>query len=300
MSISILIPSFNCKDKLFRLLDSIKNSDYKNYEVIVIDNGSKDSTLKVGEKKYVWVKWYDAGQKNIGQTGCYNVGFALAKKGNHIMMIDSDVVVDKKMVGNLTKKLESGKDIGIVTPMVLYLSDKNWVNQAGANVNLFTGKVTVGWGRKDNYLNEKRVQNSGTVMIFKNDLVKKIGCFEDWFLCYFDPDYCLRAAKAGYECWYEPKAICYHDQPKDQKLWRPRVLGRAYLLGRNRTLFMRRHGNMVGYILFLPFLFGYYLKESITFGIINKWFQLVWGTFVGFYYPLSRSNRVAFPKLSQK
>jgi len=179
----------------------------------------------------------------------------------------------------------------------LYLSDKNWVNQAGANVDLFTGKVSIGWGAKKNFLTARKVQNSGTVMIFKNSLVDKIGCFEDWFLCYFDPDYCLRAQKAGFETWYEPSAVCYHDQSKDPKVWRPRVLGRAYLLGRNRTLFMRKHGNIFVYTLFLPLLLSYYLFEAVHFGIFFKWLELVRGTLVGYFYPVNKKIKVPLPQV---
>ncbi len=295
--VSIVIPSYNCKKVLFRLLKSLKKSDYKNFEVLVVDNGSKDETLKEGKRKFRWVKWIDAGNTNIGQTGTYNFGFAHAKRGNHIMMIDSDVVVDKNMVRNMVKRFDVDKKIGIVTPMVLYLNDKNWVNQAGANVDLITGKVSIGWGAKKNYLEAKEVQNSGTVMLFRNKVIEKIGGFDDWFLCYFDPDYCLRAKKAGYSTWYEPAAVCYHDQSKDPTIWRPRVLSRAYLLGRNRTLFMRRHGNVVGYLFFLPVLFAYYFVETLRFGIFPKWIELVRGTFVGFFYPLHKGNKIPLPSL---
>jgi len=295
--VSVLIPSYNCKKMLFRLLNSLKKSDFSDFEVLVIDNGSEDSTLEEGKEKYSWVRFIDAGKVNIGQTGCYNLGFAHAKKGNHVLMVDSDVVVEKDMISRLVAKLESNKEIGIVTPMVLYLSDKNWVNQAGANVDLFTGKVSIGWGAKKNFLTARRVQNSGTVMIFKNRLVDKIGCFEDWFLCYFDPDYCLRAQKAGFETWYEPSAVCYHDQSKDPKVWRPRVLGRAYLLGRNRTLFMRKHGNISVYTLFLVPLLAYYFFEAVRFGIFFKWLELVRGTFVGYFYPVDKKIKVPLPRV---
>lgn len=296
--ISIIIPSYNCKKILFRLLSSLKRSDYKNFEVLVIDNGSNDNTLKDGRRKFPWIRFIDTGEKNIGQTGCYNLGFAHAKKGNHIMMVDSDVVVTPGMIEKLVERLELDSKIGIVTPLILYMNDHNWVNQAGANVNLFTGKVSIGWGPKKNFLKPKEVQNSGTVMIFKNELVNKIGCFEDWFLCYFDPDYCLRAKKAGYSTWYEPKAICYHDQSKDPNICEPRVLGRAYLLGRNRTLFMRKHGKFLPiYIAFLPVLFAYYFRTAIKYHIFSKWPELIRGTWDGFFYPIRKSLKVPFPKL---
>lgn len=294
--VSAVIPSFNDKKKVFRLLDSLKRSTYPNLEVVVVVNGPW-KTLIEGRKKYQHVRWVDAGRENIGQTGCYNLGFAHAKKNNHILYIDSDVVVEKDMLLSLVERLISNPKIGIVTPMILYLSDKNWVNQAGANVNLTTGRVRVGWGPKKDFLEGKEVQNSGTAMLLKREVLDKIGGMDDWFLCYFDPDYCLRAKKAGFLTWYEPKAVCYHDQSKDSAVWRPRVLTRAYLLGRNRVLFMRRHGNMLTFTLFLPLLLGYYFFETLRFGNLDNFFKLLWGSIAGYFYPLKKGNFIPLKNL---
>jgi GT2 family glycosyltransferase len=294
--VTVVIPSFTCKDNLFRLLNSLKKSTFSPLEIIVVDNGSTDNTLAEGRKKYRSVTWIDAGKKNIGQTGSYNLGFAQANKKNHIAMIDSDVVVEPTMISELVKRLEKEAKTGIVTPMILYLNDKNWVNQAGSYVDLTTGRVQVGWGPKKDWLIAKEVQNSGTVMLFKRELVNKIGGFDDWFLCYFDPDYCLRAAKAGFTMWYEPKAVCYHDQSKDPNVWRPRVLTRAYLLGRNRVLFMRKFGNMFTFTLFVPLLLGYYFIECIRFHSLKKFFELTRGTLVGYFYPINKNLYIPLPK----
>jgi GT2 family glycosyltransferase len=295
--VSIIVPSFNGKKNVFRLIDSLQKTKFKSLEIIVVDNGSRDNSLSLGKKKYKSVKWIDAGKKNIGQTGTYNLGFAYANKNNHITMIDSDVVVDPDMIGNLVKRLESKINIGIVTPMILYLSDHEWVNQAGSNVDLTTGRVQVGWGPKKDFLKPMKVQNSGTVMMFKRELVNKIGGFDDWFLCYFDPDYCLRAYKAGFEMWYVPSAIAYHDQSKDPNIWRPRVLTRAYLLGRNRVLFMRKFGNMATFTLFVFPLLGYYFIECLRFGSLKNFFELSWGTIVGYFYPINKDLYIPLPNV---
>ena len=293
--VSVVIPSFNNKAKLFRLLNSVQKSNYPNLEIIVVDNSPSSEILKSGRSVFKNVKWVDLGRENLGQTTSYNIGFSNAKRGNHILYCDEDVIVAKDMIRYLVERAESSEVIGIVTPMVLYLENKNWVNQAGAEVNLKTGRVTIGWGPRKNFLKAKKVQGSGTVMLFKNSVLKKIGGFEDWFMCYFDPEYCVRALKAGFENWYEPKAVCYHDQPMDSTKWRPRVLSRAYLLGRNRTLFMRKYGNMFIYTLFLPILLGYYLLESIKFKIFGKWIELVRGTIVGYTYKNSTKLYVPLP-----
>jgi|GEM_PF-2528608 hypothetical protein len=296
IGVSAVIPSFNDKNKVFNLLNSLKQSTYPALEVIVVVNGPLD-TLGEGRKKYKWVKWIDAGRENIGQTGCYNLGFAYAKGKNHILYIDSDVTVDKEMIKRLVEATSLNSSIGIVTPMILYLSDKNWVNQAGATVDLITGRVKVGWGPKKDFLTAKEVQNSGTVLFIKREVIRKIGGFDNWFLCYFDPDYCLRAKKEGFITWYEPQAKAYHDQSKDPDIWRPRVLSRAYLLGRNRVLFMRKHGNILTFSLFLPFILGYYLQETIRFGQLKKFFQFWWGSVVGYFYPLNISSFIPLPRI---
>lgn len=293
IGVSVVIPSFNNRKKLFRLLDSLKKSTHKPIQVIVVDNSSSEEIIKMGKKRYKWVKWIDIGRENLGQTKAYNVGFANSDSSHHILYCDEDVVLERDTIKYLVERLEKGRNIGIVTPMILYLSDRNWVNQAGAEVNLWTGKVTIGWGPRENFMSDREVQGSGTVMLIKRDLVNRIGGFEDWFLCYSDPEYCVRAQKAGFKNWYEPKAICYHDQPKDERLWRPRVLSRAFLLGRNRTLFMRKHGKTIFfYILFIPFLLGYYLLESIKFNIFPKWIELIRGTIAGFFYPLNKDLKI--------
>lgn len=299
--VTILIPSYNDKDKVYRLLKSIKKSDYPKLETIVIVGGD-ENTLMEGAKKFPWVKWVDSnGAVDVGQTGRYNLGFVYANHKNHILYCDSDVVIEKDMISKLVDKLESDRKIGIVTPMILYLSDKNWVNQAGANVDLLTGKVVVGWGPKKNFLESKEVQNSGTTMIFKRELVNKIGCFEDWYMCYFDPDYCVRALKAGYQVWYESNAVCYHDQSKDPNVWGPRVFSRAWLLGKNRTLFMKKHGkNLLVYILFLFPLFGYYFIKSWQYKILPKWWEFLQGTIVGFFTPVNKNLYIPFPKVTKR
>lgn len=294
--VTTVTPCYNDKEKVYRLLDSIKKSDYSDVESVVVVGGGGD-TLVEGPKKYPHVKWVDAGPIDASQTGKYNLGFAYANSKNHILYLDSDVILESDMISKLVTRVQKSDKVGVVTPMILYLEDKDWVNQAGADVNLLTGRVTIGWGPKKDWLKPMKVQGSGTAMLFTRDLVNAIGAFEEWNMCYFDPDYGVRALKAGFENWYEPEAICYHDQPKDDQKWRPRILSRAWLLGRNRTLFMRKHGtNIWIHVAFLPLLLGYYLIEAIRFNIFPKWWELVCGTIVGFFTPVNRNLYIPIPK----
>lgn len=54
---------------------------------------------------------------------------------------------------------------------------------------------------------------------------------------------------------------------------------------------------MLTFSLSLPLLLGYYLFETMRFGQINKFFELAWGSIVGYFYPLSSDNFIPLPKI---
>lgn len=291
--INLIIPSFNCKRVLFRALDSLLKSEYEKYQILVVDNGSRDNTLDEGQKKYPMIKWIDAGSKNIGWGGSYNLGIAKSDSKSDVVVFDSDVVATPKMLEKLSTAAYKNSGVGIVTPMILYLNDKNWVNQAGAEVNLWTGLTKIGWGPKENYKKAKPVQNSGTVLYIKRIVIDKIGGFDNWFMGYLDPDYCLRAKKAGFLTWYEPQAVAYHDQPKDMKDWAPRLLKRSYITMRNRILFMRRHGkNLAVFLLFLLPLTAYYIYLGFKYHNFKSIVESLKGIASGFTFELTKNRKI--------
>jgi GT2 family glycosyltransferase len=285
--INVITVSFNCKRVLFRALDSLLKSKYKNYRVIVVDNGSTDGTLKEGSRKYTRVRWIDAGKENIGWGGSYNLGISKSDSKSDVVIFDSDVVATPNLLARLSQAAYRRPEIGIVTPMILYLNDKNWVNQAGAEVDLWTGLTKIGWGPKKDFQESKVVQNSGTVLYIKREVINKIGGFDNWFIGYLDPDYCLRAKKEGFLTWYESKAVAYHDQSKDSQDWTPRLLKRSFITMRNRILFMRRHGNFfpVFLVVLMP-LTIYYVYLCLKHRNISAIPELIRGIFAGLTYKL--------------
>lgn len=90
MDLSIIIPVYNSEKTICKCIDSILEQDLKEKEIILIDDGSKDNSLKIlleYEKKYDFIKVIS--QENAGQGVARNKGINLAI-GNYITFVDSD------------------------------------------------------------------------------------------------------------------------------------------------------------------------------------------------------------------
>lgn len=102
MNISVIIPAFNAEKYIDKCLDYLLNQDYKlNYEIIIVDDGSKDETLKIlkkYEKKHSNIKVIS--QKNSGQAVARNRAIDLAK-GKYLMFVDIDDFVDKTILSKM-------------------------------------------------------------------------------------------------------------------------------------------------------------------------------------------------------
>lgn len=105
--ISIIIPVYNVEAYLGKCLDSIDKQSYSNFEAILINDGSKDNSLKICEqyvekdKRFVLVN-----QNNGGVSKARNAGL-LKAKGKYITFIDSDDTVDSKYLEILYGNLRS-------------------------------------------------------------------------------------------------------------------------------------------------------------------------------------------------
>lgn len=99
---SIVIPVYNVEDYIKECLDSVFQQSFKDYEVIVVNDGTKDKSMDI-------VKDYDVkiiNQENQGLSAARNNG-AKKAKGDYLLFVDSDDTIDKDLLKNLN---EASKD----------------------------------------------------------------------------------------------------------------------------------------------------------------------------------------------
>lgn len=107
--VSIIVPVYNTEKYIEECIQSLLVQSYKDIEVILIDDGSTDGSLKICEtyaKKYANVSCYS--QKNTGVSAARNLGL-LKSNGKYIMFLDADDTVDKNVVKNLVRNFKEGE-----------------------------------------------------------------------------------------------------------------------------------------------------------------------------------------------
>ncbi len=112
--VSVIIPVYNTSAYLRDVFDDLINQTYKELQIIVIDDGSKDASLKIAreyEKLDNRIQVYS--YENKGQSRARNIGLSLAK-GRFIRFIDSDDRVPLDSIENMVKVMETSQDIDLL------------------------------------------------------------------------------------------------------------------------------------------------------------------------------------------
>ena len=109
--ISVIIPTFNAVDFLPKAIESVLHQTYKNFEIIVIDDGSTDNTALVVQESNVVKYFY---QKNQGLSSARNTGI-LKSKGDYLVFLDADDWLEKDALQLNFSIIKNRPDIAFVS-----------------------------------------------------------------------------------------------------------------------------------------------------------------------------------------
>lgn len=209
---SVIIPNWNGKQLLDDCLLSLKKQTFKNFEVIVVDNGSRDGSVNYLEDKYKWVRII-ALNKNYGFAKAINKG-VLASIGEYVIFLNNDTGVDKNWIKELVKCKSTHKDALSINSKILNYFDHQRIDGVGIEINEVGQAKSIGWGQKDTgqFNNETEIFGAtGGASLFRKDLFLKLGMFdENYFMYSEEVDLAFRAQFLGYKSFYCPKAVVYH------------------------------------------------------------------------------------------
>jgi len=200
MGVSVVIPTYNDKNFLEKCIESLGNQTLRNFEIIIVDDGSTDGTLQILENlKKTLPNFSFFEQKHQGPGVARNLG-AKHAKGEILVFADSDMTFDKDFLEKLVEPIEKGKVRGTFSKEE-YVT--NW-----RDVWSKCWDINEGWepGRRHpkNYPDHQPVFRA----ILKSEF-DKVGGFTPGG---YDDDWSL-SEKLGYEAVSAPGAIFYHENP---------------------------------------------------------------------------------------
>ncbi|GAA6113784.1 glycosyltransferase [Apilactobacillus apinorum] len=215
--VSILVPAHNESDTLNEAIQSISNIDYKNFEVVLIDDKSDDDTLDIMyrlQKQYadqftIKVVPIDVNQ---GKANAMNQGFAVAE-GEYIVGIDSDSLLAKNSVSELVKTLKSNEKLGAIAgkPVV-----RNRTTVLGRLQLLeYIGVIDI-IKKAQAFLYGRINTVSGVIVGFRRAALLDVGGWHTDVITE-DIDITWRMYRKGWQVSYQPSAVCWILVPENTK-----------------------------------------------------------------------------------
>jgi GT2 family glycosyltransferase len=210
--LTVAVLSYDGRHLLESIMPSLARQSFRDFEVVIVDNGSRDDTLAwLGEH------WPQAQivslPDNIGVTAALNV-CARAGSGDLVGLFNNDLELDPACLGELVGALREHPEAGWAGAKLRDFQQRDVIDGAG---DVFTWAATGGrrgHGERDvgQYDEPRAIFGAcGGAALYRRKALEQVGDFdEDFFAFYEDVDWNLRAQLAGLSCRYVPTAVVYH------------------------------------------------------------------------------------------
>ena len=217
----VVIPNLNGAQQLATAIESVLGQTYKNFSLLIVDNGSTDSSKKVIEtyqKKDARIRALYR-DKNYGYTGGVNPGMELAieEGAAFVAPFNNDAVADKDWLKHLVNFLDDRPKYGIAACAMLSADGKT-IDSTADQYTTWGLAFPRGRGEPASGLKNYGTEifgASGGASLFRVTMLKQVGLFDqDFFAYYEDIDLSFRAQLAGWKVGFVPAATVHHEGGK--------------------------------------------------------------------------------------
>lgn len=277
--VSIVTLNWNGTDVTCEFLESTKSFTYKNYEIIVVDNGSKeDPTERILAGNYPNVKIVKS-PVNLGSAGGNNFGMRhMSPNYDFCFQVNNDAEVTPDLIEKCLEPFYSDPTVGAVCPKIRFHHHPTIIQYAGFNkMNMLTGKTTaVGSLEEDKGQHDTPGYTHsahGCAMMVSREVIEKVGMMaEKYFVYYDESDWSARIIKAGYKIYYQAKGLVFHKESMSMGKLSPL---KVHFMTRNRIYYMRRNASTGEFLVFAGF-FGLLTvpKTILRFAKNRQWDHL--------------------------
>jgi len=208
--VSVVVVNFNGKKFLDDCLSSLDHQTFRNFEIILVDNGSSDASVAFARERYPDVKIVDNGA-NLGFAGGTNSGIRVAN-GEYIFTLNNDTIADPHMLEEIIRPMQMDSSVGVCGSKMLLQDGR--INSTAICISRSGAAWDRGMEEVDKGQYDKQEEVFGAcagAALYRRSMLDEIGLFdEDFFLYTEDVDLAFRSRLAGWRCMYVPSARVVH------------------------------------------------------------------------------------------
>ena len=211
--ISVIVVNLNGRAMLQVCLNSLWRQNYQNFEVVVVDNGSKDGSVEylrsISEERLRVVTL----PHNRGFAGGCNEGIRVSR-GSYIATLNNDAEAHPGWLDALLGAMDEESSRGMCASKILFAGDRRRIDKVGHlmymdGLNHGRGSGEMDTGQFDCV--EEVLFPDAAAAIYRRKMLDEVGLFDEEFFAYGDDaDLGLRGRLAGWTCIYVPTAVVYH------------------------------------------------------------------------------------------
>ncbi len=214
--IGIVIPNYNGEQHLKTLYESLKKQSYKDFVVILVDNGSNDNSVNFTENEFpsshIIKLSYNSGFAKAVNEG---IKCAISINTEYIFLVNNDIELAPDFLEIAVNTFHAQREASILAVKMLNYYNRDIIDDCGDFIKANGGSpLARGHGEKDIGQFDKEEYIFGAcagAAFYKAEMFAKTGFFDETFFAYYeDIDFSFRAQIEGFKCYYQPHAVCYH------------------------------------------------------------------------------------------
>ncbi|HUH34182.1 MAG TPA: glycosyltransferase family 2 protein [Daejeonella sp.] len=248
----VILVNWNSFEYTHQCLISLEKCNSANFDIIVVDNGSIDSSAADLKREHPGIILIQS-DTNLGFAGGNNLGiqYALKRSYTYLMLLNNDTFVEPDFIDVLVSYMDDHPETGVIQPKIYCNHNRSLLWNGGSYFIKF-----LGLSYTQDYLSKDKPGNSrikevdwvtGCGFLTRTDILRKTGVLEEKFFIYYeDVDLSFRIKKAGYRLMYHPESVIYHIAGMSNKSKIKQKEGYVnpvvhYLSHRNRIWLMKRY-----------------------------------------------------------
>lgn len=282
---SVIIANYNGEKYLLDCLTSVFKTDYPKFEVIIVEDGSTDGSLKIiddFQQKYSFTLIQNI--KNIGLVKSRNKAIKKAS-GDILVFLDNDTSVDKNWLTGFAKTFNKDKSIAAAQSIILDFKKRDTIQEIGMKLNPYTGFGNpLGRGEKNfgQFSNLQEIIALGACLAVRKEVAKKIKGFDEMLFHYTDDlDFSWRIWILGKRIVSSPNTYIYHYT----KIHKP-TFDLYFHLSKNSFRMIIKNYEFINVVKFLPLSFCFNIMGGIVVLIKTKRIIALLGVIVGLLWNL--------------